>query len=119
MIEEANGQITFVGNRTECALLMLVRSWGEDYHQIRQHYLNDMVKVCPKRFLLVLIMTPDLRFQFCQENGKRYRQQYSIHENFQQSKMIRFFHGRLFGDLGSSRNCFGNLQSLYRYRWNH
>jgi len=31
----ANLPITFVGNRTECALLMLARKWGVDYKQVR------------------------------------------------------------------------------------
>ena len=44
LIEE-NGRVTFVGNRTECALLMLIREWGEKYQEIRQQYEDDMIKV--------------------------------------------------------------------------
>jgi hypothetical protein len=37
--------VGFVGNRTECALLMLMRSWGEDYHKVREDHQHDIVKV--------------------------------------------------------------------------
>ena len=45
LIEEETGRVTFVGNRTECALLMMIREWDEKYQQIRQQYENNMIKV--------------------------------------------------------------------------
>lgn len=64
LIEE-NSQITFVGNRTECALLMLVRNWGQDYHQIRQQYLENMVKVygfnSAKKMASVIVNAPSMK----------------------------------------------------------
>ena len=30
-----NGKIDFVGNRTECALLVMTRNWGQDYKALR------------------------------------------------------------------------------------
>jgi hypothetical protein len=38
--------VEFVGNRTECALLMLLRKLGADYSQIRKARAHDIVKVC-------------------------------------------------------------------------
>jgi Ca2+-transporting ATPase len=35
LVENENGTVGFVGNRTECALLLMVRSWGEKYREIR------------------------------------------------------------------------------------
>lgn len=35
LVENENGTVGFVGNRTECALLLMVRSWGDDYREIR------------------------------------------------------------------------------------
>ncbi len=32
---EAEGKTEFVGNRTECALLVMVRNWGQDYAALR------------------------------------------------------------------------------------
>ena len=29
------GKVDFVGNRTECALLMMLRAWGFDYEELR------------------------------------------------------------------------------------
>ncbi|KAA6423560.1 MAG: P-type ATPase [Trebouxia sp. A1-2] len=37
--------IEFVGNRTECALLMLLRAWGSDYKTIRDSYSPMVEKV--------------------------------------------------------------------------
>jgi Ca2+-transporting ATPase len=34
LIEHADLPIEFVGNRTECALLMLTKKWGIDYKQV-------------------------------------------------------------------------------------
>jgi hypothetical protein len=33
--DESTGKLGFVGNRTECALLVMARGWGKDYRQIR------------------------------------------------------------------------------------
>jgi hypothetical protein len=37
LIEHPDLPIEFVGNRTECALLMLTKKWGVDYKQVRRH----------------------------------------------------------------------------------
>ena len=34
-MEGEKGTIEFVGNRTECALLVMLQKWGEDYRAIR------------------------------------------------------------------------------------
>lgn len=36
LIEHDNDTVGFVGNRTECALLMLLRSWGVSYEALRE-----------------------------------------------------------------------------------
>jgi hypothetical protein len=36
-MEAAPDLVTFVGNRTECALLMMTRRWGYDFKQARGH----------------------------------------------------------------------------------
>lgn len=41
----------FVGNRTECALLLLLREWGVDYKHIRELNESNMVKVRLVRLL--------------------------------------------------------------------
>lgn len=33
----------FVGNRTECALLMMARSWGQDYRELRELHHSKIV----------------------------------------------------------------------------
>jgi hypothetical protein len=41
LIEHSSDLVEFVGNRTECALLMLGRKWGADYKALRdQHQAN-------------------------------------------------------------------------------
>lgn len=35
LIENEDGKVDFVGNRTECALLMMLRKWGASYKEIR------------------------------------------------------------------------------------
>lgn len=45
LIIEESSEIQFVGNRTECALLVMSRNWGVDYHEVRTHNEQDMVKV--------------------------------------------------------------------------
>lgn len=44
LIEE-EAQTQFVGNRTECALLVLAKKWGADYHAIREQYSDKVEKV--------------------------------------------------------------------------
>lgn len=36
LVEEEEGKVEFVGNRTECALLMMVRAWGLSYSELRE-----------------------------------------------------------------------------------
>jgi len=45
LIEEENKNIQFVGNRTECALLMLGKQWGSDYKKLRSTYQKDVAKI--------------------------------------------------------------------------
>ena len=42
---EGENEVGFVGNRTDCALLMLLRSWNDSYKDIRDKNENDVVKV--------------------------------------------------------------------------
>lgn len=55
--------IEFVGNRTECALLMLLRTWGADYKAIRDSYAPMVEKFwdfdSAKKMASVLIKTTD------------------------------------------------------------
>ncbi|DBA78916.1 TPA: hypothetical protein ACH3X1_008797 [Trebouxia sp. C0004] len=55
--------IEFVGNRTECALLMLLRAWDTDYKTIRDSYSSMVEKVwdfdSAKKMAGVLIKTAD------------------------------------------------------------
>lgn len=45
LMEGEKGKIEFVGNRTECALLMLMRQWGEDYVAWRANRAADLVQL--------------------------------------------------------------------------
>mmetsp|Transcript_25699 Transcript_25699/g.71910 ORF Transcript_25699/g.71910 Transcript_25699/m.71910 type:complete len:1007 (+) Transcript_25699:267-3287(+) len=36
LIDGQQGRTDFVGNRTECAMLMMIRNWGADYRAIRE-----------------------------------------------------------------------------------
>lgn len=45
LIEDDPKNIQFVGNRTECALLMVGKNWGSDYKSLRSTYEKDVVKV--------------------------------------------------------------------------
>lgn len=48
LIDDDPNNIGFVGNRTECALLMLARKWGIDYRTIRAQQEKNIAKVnCP------------------------------------------------------------------------
>lgn len=42
---ENGPKIDFVGNRTECALLMLIKNWGCDYASVREEYDASLFKV--------------------------------------------------------------------------
>lgn len=44
MIEE-KGVVGFVGNRTECALLLMLRGWGMDYVSIRAQNKERLMRV--------------------------------------------------------------------------
>lgn len=45
LIEHASKPIEFVGNRTECALLMLLKGWGIDYRTVREQHESSLFKV--------------------------------------------------------------------------
>jgi hypothetical protein len=45
LIEHASDLVEFVGNRTECALLMLGRKWGADYKQLREQHQPNVAHV--------------------------------------------------------------------------
>jgi hypothetical protein len=36
LVDHEDGEVEFVGNRTECALLVLARKWGQDYKALRE-----------------------------------------------------------------------------------
>lgn len=63
MIIKDPAPIGFVGNRTECALLMLLRTWDADYTAIREQYGPVVEKVwdfdSAKKMASVLIRTSD------------------------------------------------------------
>lgn len=44
-LTDDQGMVGFVGNRTECALLMMLRSWGKDYASIREREGENIVQV--------------------------------------------------------------------------
>lgn len=43
--EAEDGSVGFVGNRTECALLMMIRSWGIRYTDVRDEHHDNVVQV--------------------------------------------------------------------------
>jgi magnesium-transporting ATPase (P-type) len=45
LIEHDANAVEFVGNRTECALLMLLRSWGLSYEALRNEHKASLFKV--------------------------------------------------------------------------
>lgn len=49
LVDTPEGAVDFVGNSTECALLMLMRSWGEDYEKVRKANEKNVVKVSRRR----------------------------------------------------------------------
>ena len=54
--------VGFVGNRTECALLMMLRGWGLDYKAIRDEHASSVQKVwdfdSAKKMASVMTKTP-------------------------------------------------------------
>ena len=46
LIEHDKDTIEFVGNRTECALLMLQRKWLISYKDVRSMNAERIVQVC-------------------------------------------------------------------------
>jgi len=42
---DENGTIGFVGNRTECALLMMIKSWGVEYTEVRESEHHNIAKI--------------------------------------------------------------------------
>jgi len=55
--------VDFVGNRTECALLMLLRDWGKGYKQIRDDNHSAIERIygftSERKMASILIRTPD------------------------------------------------------------
>eukprot|EP00210_Caulerpa_lentillifera_P000082 g78.t1 len=45
LIDEENETTEFVGNRTECALLILARNWKVDYSEVRKEHETEIIKV--------------------------------------------------------------------------
>ncbi|KAL6781722.1 FAP10B [Auxenochlorella protothecoides x Auxenochlorella symbiontica] len=45
LVEGEHGGVDFVGNRTECALLMLARGWERDYRDVRAALSDDVAMV--------------------------------------------------------------------------
>lgn len=39
------GSIDFVGNRTECALLVMLKNWGEDYKLVRELNHDKIIEI--------------------------------------------------------------------------
>lgn len=45
LIVQPGNRVECVGNRTECALLMMLRNWGVDYTALREQHKPDVDKV--------------------------------------------------------------------------
>lgn len=54
LIEHSADLVDFVGNRTECALLMLGRKWGADYKTLREQHQPNVAHVSWKGSHLTL-----------------------------------------------------------------
>ncbi|KAF8057240.1 ACA11 [Scenedesmus sp. PABB004] len=63
LIEHGADLVEFVGNRTECALLMLGRRWGADYRADRDAHQPDIAQMyqftSAKKMASVLLRTPE------------------------------------------------------------
>ncbi|BDA43546.1 probable calcium-transporting ATPase 11, plasma membrane-t [Coccomyxa sp. Obi] len=62
LIEHDENAVEFAGNRTECALLMLLRGWGIKYDAIRAEHKHDMFRVynfsSERKMASVILRTP-------------------------------------------------------------
>ncbi|PSC72089.1 P-type ATPase [Micractinium conductrix] len=45
LVDLETGQLDFVGNRTECALLVMARNWGQDYKALRDLHHEQTLEV--------------------------------------------------------------------------
>ena len=45
LIEHDANAVEFMGNRTECALLMMLRGWGVGYEALRKEHRVNVLKV--------------------------------------------------------------------------
>lgn len=45
LVTSGRDNLELVGNRTECALLILLRGWGKDYALMREEYKNRILKL--------------------------------------------------------------------------
>ncbi|KAK9865493.1 hypothetical protein WJX84_011923 [Apatococcus fuscideae] len=45
LVTSSRGELELVGNRTECALLILLKGWGKDYTLMREEYKNRILKL--------------------------------------------------------------------------
>ena len=45
LIDAGGNRVDFVGNRTECALIMLAKGWGFDYKKVREENEARVEKV--------------------------------------------------------------------------
>ncbi len=45
LTEDAAGKTVFVGNRTECALLLMLQQWGIDYKVVRDEEQPRLFRV--------------------------------------------------------------------------
>lgn len=59
LIEHDKDTIEFVGNRTECALLMLQRKWLISYKDVRNMNAERIVQVCPVAWIVATEMLSD------------------------------------------------------------
>ncbi|KAK9829300.1 hypothetical protein WJX72_005021 [[Myrmecia] bisecta] len=63
MEHEDTGKVDFVGNRTECALLMMLRAWGVGYDGLRKEGNDRLVKMygfsSEKKMASCLVRTAD------------------------------------------------------------
>ena len=62
LVETENKGVDFVGNRTECALLMLLREWGLSYKALRDTHQNSIERIygftSERKMASVLVRTP-------------------------------------------------------------
>lgn len=62
MNEEGGIQVSFVGNRTECALLMMLRSWGISYNDVREsqhHNIEEVYGFTSERKMASVLLRKD------------------------------------------------------------